>query len=178
MCTPHFSVYLSLGGNLENSLQTLQNSLKEIASIPNVKIVKISRFYQTAPVGNKQQPDFINLACHLSTSLSPKALQHALQCIEIKMGKTPKPRNAPRIIDIDLLFYESLQYHDIELEIPHPRWKERLFVLIPLLDLISEITLNESGHMKKYFIQDLIALLDPIDQTIVRISMENNAHLY
>jgi 2-amino-4-hydroxy-6-hydroxymethyldihydropteridine diphosphokinase len=156
--TSKIIVYLGLGGNLGDSFLNLKKALEELSQFKEIEQLKVSRFYKTSPVGNRNQPFFINATCCFITTLDPKSLLRKLQLLEKSLGKYPKPKDAPRLIDIDLLFYGSTYYQDAELEIPHPQWKERLFVLIPLSDLISEIKLM--GDKEQVFIlEDLILKL-------------------
>ena len=153
------SIYLGLGGNLKSPGKMIRKALKAVACIPGVTLLKVSRFYQTSPVGDINQSDFINAVCHLSTVLDPKILMWELQKIEMDLGKVPKGKTAPRIIDIDLLFYGTLTYLDEELEIPHPLWKKRLFVLVPLAELTSHIKITSGFGCEDFVLNDLIVSL-------------------
>jgi len=134
-------VYLGIGGNADHTEQVMRLVLKSIAEIDGVYDVVVSSFYDTTPVSDIVQPDYINAVCKLTTSMQAHALQKHLQSIEVSFGKTPKPKNAPRIIDIDILFFGTEKHEEPDLQIPHPRWHERLFVLVPLLELTKSITL-------------------------------------
>ena len=138
-------VYLSLGSNIGQSCALISAAFTSIAALPEVKLIKTSRLYCTTPVSPIPQRDFINAACTLHTTLSADALYDALHKIEVQLGKVHKHKNAPRAIDIDILFFGTRFYNTPKLCIPHPRWKERLFVLIPLLDLTEEIAFPTSG---------------------------------
>jgi 2-amino-4-hydroxy-6-hydroxymethyldihydropteridine diphosphokinase len=85
------------------------------------------------------QPSFINAVCEIQSCLSPQELLYTLQNIEIFLGKTVKAKEASRLIDLDLLLFGNHFASTPTLELPHPRWKERLFVLIPLLDLTEQL---------------------------------------
>ena len=144
-------VYLGLGGNIGDTYAVMQAALQNIAAIDGVYQVEASQFYITSPVGGPKQADYLNGVCRLKTSLAAHDLFVRLQQIESALGKRPKPKNDPRIIDIDFLFYGKERYQTKELEIPHPRWKERLFVLIPLSDLVTTLTIpshTSSGFTK------------------------------
>ncbi|HEY2809772.1 MAG TPA: 2-amino-4-hydroxy-6-hydroxymethyldihydropteridine diphosphokinase [Rhabdochlamydiaceae bacterium] len=143
------TVYLGLGSNVgtfDQSARTIQRACALIECIPLVQILRVSSLYRTTPVSSTPQRDFINGACALETTLSPEVLYDALHRIEVLLGKTPKAKNAPRSIDIDILFFGRRLCRTAELCIPHPQWRERLFVLKPLSDLADEIAvpLNES----------------------------------
>lgn len=149
-------VFVGLGGNIGNSRSVLQAALKKIALHPEIKDLKISRFYQTSPVGGVPQNSFVNAVCSFSTLLCPYSLMEALQKIETELGKTPKPKNAPRVIDLDILFYGDKKIQEVTLEIPHPQWKERLFVLVPLMDLTAELNVPVCEGVKKINLSELL----------------------
>lgn len=159
-------VFLSLGGNIGDTDAILKLALQKIEAIPDVSIKKISNFYRTSPVGNKDLDDFTNIVCLIETSLTPKQIFSELQAIERMLGKIPKPKNASRPIDIDILFYGNQCYCDGELEIPHPRWKERLFVLIPLQELTPTIAVKSGSETYTHEIGTLIKSLKNSEQKI------------
>lgn len=136
-------VYVALGGNIGDTQSILTQALQQISALPNVQHLECSRFYRTPPVSPIPQASYINAVCRFQTSLSAKELLHALQRIETALGKVPKAKEAPRCIDLDILFFGAELHRDAELVIPHPRWRERLFVLLPLLDLTTTIELND-----------------------------------
>jgi 2-amino-4-hydroxy-6-hydroxymethyldihydropteridine diphosphokinase len=139
-------VYLGLGGNLGNVDQTFYQALKQLALIPGNDVAVISNFYQTQPVSDLPQPPYLNAVCRFRTSLLPHELLYQLQGIQRHSGQLPKPKNAPRKIDLDILFYGNQVIETLDLEVPHPRWRERLFVLVPLADLIEIIIEARSGE--------------------------------
>ena len=126
---------LGLGSNQGESIRLLQTALDALDALPGTKVTAVSSLYRTAPVGYADQPDFYNAVAELETSLSPRALLGACLGIEAALGRVRTFRNAPRVIDIDLLFMENVRSSDPELILPHPRVMERGFVLIPLLEL-------------------------------------------
>lgn len=113
-------------------------ALQELKSYPDLLDCTWSRFYWTSPVSPIPQPHFLNGVCRVRTSLSLITLFSVLQQIEWKLGKKRKDRDAPRKIDLDLLFYDTEIYTSEELIVPHPRWMEREFVLRPLSELTQE----------------------------------------
>lgn len=132
-------VFLGLGGNIGDSLNTLRRACEMICKIPGVLNFKVSNFYQTKPVSDILQSDYINAVCKFNTDLNPESLFEELNQIEKILGKIPKNKNAPRTIDIDILFFGEQWINSKNLKIPHSQWRERLFVLIPLLDLVSYV---------------------------------------
>jgi 2-amino-4-hydroxy-6-hydroxymethyldihydropteridine diphosphokinase len=155
----HFTeqqVYVGLGANLGDSLFNLQQAVNRIQDVPGIRRVKVSHFYQTNPWSGPHQPSFINAVCSFTTTDGPASLLHKMQAIEQALGKVPKPKDAPRPIDIDILFYGSSFYTDLNLEIPHPLWQQRLFVLIPLADLTAEVEIVKQEQTQKFILKDLI----------------------
>lgn len=132
-------VYLSLGSNLGDSKRLLQSACQSIRMLPNVTEVEFSSIYRTAAVSPLPQPDYLNLACSLITTLDPFTLFSYLEQIEKNLGKIAKPKDAPRKIDIDILYFGNHTLNSEQLVIPHPRIKERLFVLQPLLELTTSL---------------------------------------
>lgn len=154
-------VYLSVGGNehgLIASRKLLQDAFEQLKSHPSIQKIYRAPFYQTTPIGMKEETqDFVNSVYALETTLPLRELFAYTQQIELNLGKIPKAKSASRPIDVDLLFYGEKIYQSKDLHIPHPRWKERLFVLIPLSVLTSYIIINEKNKPQKYYLSNLIA---------------------
>lgn len=134
----HHSVYLGLGSNISDRDAHLAAALDALA--PILTIERVSSVYDTAPMLVTDQPRFHNLALAATTDLSPQELLHSVKAIERALGRTDGPRYGPRVIDIDLLFYDQLILHTDELTIPHPRLAERAFVLAPLAEIAPTLT--------------------------------------
>ena len=130
------TVYLGLGSNLGDRLLNLRKALELLANYS--KILRVSPVYQTLPVGNTEQPLFLNLACAIATALSPEELLTRLKKTETEMGRKAGLPNSPRIIDIDILFYGDLVIDSPNLKIPHPRLVDRAFVMVPLADIAPD----------------------------------------
>jgi 2-amino-4-hydroxy-6-hydroxymethyldihydropteridine diphosphokinase len=137
------TVYLSLGSNLEDRQHNLQIALQKLQ--PFVHIQRISSVYETEPVGYLDQPYFFNIVCWGETLLTAKELLTQIKAIEKAVGRQPTMRNGPRLIDIDILFYDTCIYVDEHLILPHPRIKERAFVLIPLVEISPDVIDPHSG---------------------------------
>lgn len=159
--------YLSFGGNSEDSFERIKQALSLLAAHSDISELCHANFYSTSPVEVDSHRWFINTVCRLSSTLSLHKLFTFTQEIEVQLGKEPKPKTTSRPIDIDILFMGEQVFADDALEIPHPRWSERLFVLIPLADLTKEISLNVNGVVKYFDLNALIApLLDKEHQVI------------
>lgn len=131
--------FVALGGNIGDALSTIRQATREIQALPCVSDFCCSQFYLTTPVSPIPQNDYINAVCQLKTSSQLRPFWHQLQEIEIRLGKTIKDKTAPRVIDLDLLFFGQQVCEDPDLQVPHRDWKNRLFVLLPLSDLVETI---------------------------------------
>lgn len=127
--------YVALGANLGDRDASLRDALRRMAAVPGLEVLRISRVYETDPVGYVDQPVFLNMAAVLKTGLSPVELLRRLLSIEREMGRVRDTRWGPRTIDLDLLIYEDVAMDTPELTLPHPRMRERAFVLAPLRDI-------------------------------------------
>jgi len=128
------NVYLITGSNLGNSLSNLLH-VKKLIREQLGEIIHESSVYKTAPWGNLNQQDFLNQALNIQTSISPQALMREILIIESSMGRKRIEKWEPRIIDVDILFYDTLVLDIPDLVIPHPLLHERRFVLAPLFDI-------------------------------------------
>jgi 2-amino-4-hydroxy-6-hydroxymethyldihydropteridine diphosphokinase len=130
------TVYLGLGSNLEDRHRNLEMAIDFLAE--RIKIEKLSPVYDTAPVGNTNQPRFLNMVIRVSTRLSAPTLLFMAKGIEAKLGRVPI--DSPRPIDIDILFYgDQIINTPPQLIVPHPRLVERAFVLVPLADIAPDL---------------------------------------
>ncbi|MEQ9619366.1 MAG: 2-amino-4-hydroxy-6-hydroxymethyldihydropteridine diphosphokinase [Deltaproteobacteria bacterium] len=126
-------VFLGLGSNLGNRKENLREAVQMMSAF--TEIVMVSSAYETEPVGNEEQPDFLNCAVEIKTSLPPRKLLAELKAVEDKLGRVRKEKWGPRTIDIDIIFYDNLVIDSDELNIPHPGSHLRRFVLEPLSEI-------------------------------------------
>jgi 2-amino-4-hydroxy-6-hydroxymethyldihydropteridine diphosphokinase len=129
-------VLLGLGANVGDPVAQLQSAVDSIRRI--LTLDSVSRVYRTSPVGGIEQPDFLNLVCAGRTTLPPRMLLRELLSVEAQLGRVREERNAPRLIDIDLLAYGDQVLGEEDLVVPHPRLHERGFVLAPLLEIAPD----------------------------------------
>ena len=127
-------LYLLLGSNMGNSNQKLDEATKHIAKVIG-KILRHSHLYRTAAWGKTDQPDFLNQVLVVETKLSAQQTISSILAIEKKMGRVRTEKNAPRIIDIDILFFNKDIINEKDLIVPHPQLQNRRFVLVPLNEL-------------------------------------------
>lgn len=120
---------------------TLRTALHSLSDLPTIELVRVSSLYETAAVGVTDQPDFLNAVAAFGTSLPATALLAALLNLENLLGRKRTFRWGPRVIDLDLLLYGNKQIALPELTVPHPRLRERAFVLAPLAEIAPELTL-------------------------------------
>ncbi|MBL8077036.1 MAG: 2-amino-4-hydroxy-6-hydroxymethyldihydropteridine diphosphokinase [Anaerolineales bacterium] len=141
-------VYLALGSNMGIRLANLKNAINNLT--PQMTVKAKSHVYETPPWGFKEQPPFLNQVVQVETYLQPEALIHHLKRLETALGRVPNFQNGPRIIDIDILFFDDMVLNSPNVQIPHPRLHERAFVLTPLADLAPALVhpvLNKSVSM-------------------------------
>ena len=139
--------FIGLGANLGDAKAALLKALDDIKALPQARLLKASSLYRTAPV-DAQGPDFINAVAQIETSLAPHELLKALQGLENAAGRERSYRNAPRTLDLDVLLCVDEQGLVLQLDeecdglaltLPHPRLRERAFVLLPLLEIAPEL---------------------------------------
>jgi 2-amino-4-hydroxy-6-hydroxymethyldihydropteridine diphosphokinase len=133
-------VYIALGSNMHDPHNQLDRALENLNSIVEVQIVAVSGRYQTPAIG-PSQPDYINAAAQLQTSLPPESLLDMLQSIEQQQDRVRTVHWGPRTLDLDILLYDNVVQDTARLTIPHPRMAERAFVLLPLADINRDLTL-------------------------------------
>ena len=134
------AAYVGLGSNLESPRRQLGLALTALAELPESRLVAVSPFYRSAPMGRKDQPDYLNAAAALLTRQHAQALLESLQDIESRQGRRRTgERWGPRTLDLDLLVYGRLEQDTATLQLPHPGIAERNFVLFPLRDIAPHL---------------------------------------
>jgi 2-amino-4-hydroxy-6-hydroxymethyldihydropteridine diphosphokinase len=129
-------VYLALGSNMGNRLANLKNAVSHLT--PQMSVKKKSPVYETPPWGYADQPAFLNQVVMAETYMEPEPLLGHLKRLETALGRVVSFQNGPRLIDIDILFYDDAILDSPPLVIPHPRLHQRAFVLVPLNDIASD----------------------------------------
>src|SRR5574343_283289 len=130
------TAYIALGANLGDPVATVNRAFEALAGLPETRLLATSALYRTAPVGITEQPEFINAAARVDTTLAPEALLDALLAIEQTFGRIRAERNGPRTLDLDVLLYDDRVQDTPRLTLPHPRLHLRAFVLYPLADVV------------------------------------------
>jgi len=136
------TAYIGLGGNIGDPVVAMAEALHAFGARPDCKVLSVSRLYRTPPWGKTDQDWFFNAAAAIETELPPHALLRLCLEIEQSMKRVRIERWGPRTIDLDILAYDDLAFSDDTLTLPHPRMKDRAFVLMPLADLASDLKID------------------------------------
>ncbi|GAB4432977.1 MAG: 2-amino-4-hydroxy-6-hydroxymethyldihydropteridine diphosphokinase [bacterium] len=151
--------YIGVGSNLNEPTKNIERARELLLSNSGINFIKSSSLYETSPWGVEDQPNFVNAVWQIETELTPTALFLILKNIESSMGRKRCIRYGPRIIDLDILFYDNLIYQDLNLTIPHPKLQERSFVLFPLCEVSPDLIhplLNKGVSFLKDQLKDLL----------------------
>jgi len=169
--TVHPITVIGLGANLGDRKKTMEIAIAAIAALPTVEILARSSVWRTAPVGGPVQPDFYNAALAVRSFSPPEELMRELLVIEARLGRVRSERNAPRTIDLDLLWREGAPVRISRpgapvVELPHPRLHERAFALAPLLEVVPNATDSASGKPYAAILAELgTAGIAPLDSS-------------
>ena len=147
-------VFLALGSNLGDRLANLRAAVDGLE--PEVSVLRQSKIYETPPWGFEDQRTFLNMVLQAETNLAPGKLLRFLKEIEVRLGREQSFRWGPRLIDIDILFYDDLVLDTSSMVIPHPRIPERAFVLVPLADIAPDLI----HPVEKKSIRELLDAVD------------------
>ncbi|MFI2297054.1 2-amino-4-hydroxy-6-hydroxymethyldihydropteridine diphosphokinase [Isoptericola sp. NPDC019571] len=138
-------VVLALGANLGDAQVTLRQAVTDVDRLPGVQVMEVSPLARTAAVGGPEQPDYLNAVLVVRTTLSPRDLLRSTQQVEAQHGRVREERWGPRTLDVDIVQYGSLVVTAPDLELPHPRAKERAFVLVPWAEVAPDAVLGGPG---------------------------------
>lgn len=150
---------IGLGGNLGDAAATLREALHALDQLPGTRLLRASPLYRTPAWGKTDQPDFVNAAALVETTLGARALLDALLEVERRFGRRREagPQWGPRLIDLDLLLYGDQAVDEPGLRVPHPHLHERAFALLPLADIAPDMPVPGRGPVA--------ALLSQLDAT-------------
>lgn len=142
-------VYIALGSNLASPLEQVNAAVEAIGGIPESQIVSVSSFYRTPPLGPQDQPDYLNAAVALETTLSPEALLNHTQHIELQQGRVRKAeRWGPRTLDLDIMLFGNEVINTPRLTVPHYDMKNRGFMLWPLFEIAPTLSFPDGSSLK------------------------------
>ena len=145
---PLVTAYIGLGSNLNDPASQIETALSEIDQVPQTHVTRASSFYRSAPVGYRDQPDFVNAVAEVNTELAPRALLDRLLDIERAHGRVRTFPNAPRPLDLDVLLYGDRVIDEPGLSVPHSRLHERAFVVVPLAEIAPEALIPGRGRAR------------------------------
>ena len=131
------TAYIGVGANLGDAAQAVREAISHIGALPQTTLARRSSLYRTAPI-DAAGPDYVNAVAEIATRLSAPQLLAHLQRLERKAGRQRPYRNAPRTLDLDLLLFGAGRIESAALIVPHPRMRERAFVLVPLAEIAPQ----------------------------------------
>ena len=134
-------VAIALGSNIDDPEAQVRRAFDEIAALPGTRVLARSRLHRTKPVGYADQPDFVNAMALVETSLAPRALLAALLAIEQRHGRVRTIPNGPRTLDLDIIVYGDRVIDEDGLKVPHPRARDRDFVMVPLREVWPDVVI-------------------------------------
>jgi len=144
------NVFIGLGSNLDNPLSQLKEAIKSLKKVKALKLVAVSDFYSSPPMGPQDQPDYVNAVAKVTTDLPAEKLLDELQKIESEQGRVRKERWGARTLDLDILLYGTDVINSEHLTVPHSGISERNFVLYPLQDLVNgDFMIPVAGKLKE-----------------------------
>ena len=139
--------YLSFGSNIAPRFEILQCAIEALHLLPNSAVELVSSIYETEAVSSYPQADYLNCVAHIKTELRPEALLTSCREIEFSNGRpVSRDKNAPRTLDIDIIFYGNRIINTTKLIVPHPRYANRRFVLEPLAEISSDYICPDTGN--------------------------------
>src|SRR4249919_2243895 len=150
-------VYVGVGGNVGEVETTIEEAMWALDSLPQTSIRAQSRLYRTPPWGNTDQPPFLNAVVELQTRMTPRVLLDLLLDVETRFGRerSEGEKWGPRELDLDLLVYGDEELDEPGMHVPHPRLRERAFVLVPLAEIAPTLDIIGMGKVSK-----LLAAID------------------
>lgn len=159
--------FIGIGSNLGDKSKNIEDAIRLVSELDSTKVVKISSFYKTEPVGYVDQDWYVNAVIKIVTNLPPKELLSSLLKIEKDLGREREKKWGPRIIDLDILFYEDLIVNEKGVMIPHPHLHERNFVLKPFCDI-------EPGFVHPIFKKDISTLYSELQnkERVIKIQKD------
>ncbi|MDZ5474301.1 2-amino-4-hydroxy-6-hydroxymethyldihydropteridine diphosphokinase [Bacillus sp. 31A1R] len=149
------TAYISLGTNMGEKSLNLHDAIEYIEENGKIGLVNFSSIYATDPVGYTEQDEFLNMVLHIETELNPLELLDFCLDVENTLGRKREKRWGPRIIDLDILLYNQENINSEKLIVPHPRMKDRAFVIVPLIEISPNITFPEMNQPIKSFLEDI-----------------------
>jgi 2-amino-4-hydroxy-6-hydroxymethyldihydropteridine diphosphokinase len=166
---PPVDAFLGLGSNVGARLDTIGASVRDLHDVEGIEVTALSGVYETEPVGGVEQDPYLNAVAAVRTTLDPHRLLTTVQAIEERHGRdrSHEQRWGPRTLDIDVLLYGERTIEDDALVVPHPRLRERAFVLVPLMEVMPAGALPDGTRLSA-----LVAALAPIEGVELHVRLE------
>ncbi len=158
------TVFIGLGSNLSEPARQLREALQEIDELPETALIKVSSFYESAPIGLANQSMFVNAVAQVETTQSPQQLMAQLLGIESRHQRVRAEKNGPRTLDLDILIFNEWRIDEPDLVTPHPRAHERAFVLYPLIEIAPELYIPGKGLAKTFLSGVVNQVIHKIDE--------------
>lgn len=174
------AAYIALGANLGDPVTTVRAAMAALGGIPGARLLAASSLYRTAPLGLRNQPDFINAVVQLEADPAVLPVAHLLErlfAIEAAFGRMRSVKNAPRTLDLDLLLYGELQVDQPGLTLPHPRLSERAFVLVPLAEISPKLVVPGRGGIAELLAAVAGQLVERLDSLSISRAVPWVQHL-
>lgn len=159
------SAWISIGSNQGDRLGYIKKALGLMSGLSETELGAISPVYDTAPVGKTDQPRFLNAVVELRTELAPRSLLHELLAIEDVCGRFRRDLWGPRSLDLDVVLYDDVEIETEALTVPHPRARERAFVLVPLAEVAPDLTFPGSSET----VSEMVEKLGDIEDQVRRV---------
>jgi 2-amino-4-hydroxy-6-hydroxymethyldihydropteridine diphosphokinase len=150
-----FDATIGLGSNIGDKAANIAQAIALLTAEGDIRVVRSSRLYRTAPWGVLDQDWFVNACIGVATSLAPLELLHRCLGVEQKMKRVREQRWGPRVIDVDVLTYGDVKLDGAQLTLPHPRITERAFVLVPLAEIAPDLAVR--GHSLRHWLENIDA---------------------
>ncbi len=154
--------FIGLGSNLDQPAQRLTSALLAMARLPGLTLVHHSRLYTSTPIGPQDQPDYVNAVAELHGTLTPHALLHTLQALELAAGRQRLRHWGERTLDLDILLIDNQHIDTSDLQVPHPQMRCRAFVLHPLLEIAPHSHLPDGTALGSFLSQVAEQTLSPL----------------
>lgn len=148
-------IFVGVGSNLGDREFLIRKAVESLREIPQTTVIRVSSLFDTAPVGEVEQPAFLNAVVWIESGLGPRELLWHLLLVETRMGRVRTQKWGPRPIDLDLLFYADEIREEPDLQIPHPEAHRRAFVLLPLLELDPDFVHPVTGETIRKLVKKL-----------------------
>ncbi|MGH2693964.1 MAG: 2-amino-4-hydroxy-6-hydroxymethyldihydropteridine diphosphokinase [Actinomycetota bacterium] len=157
--------YVGIGSNVGDRVDFCLRAVRELETSSGITVEKVSKLYETSPLGGPPQRSFVNLVVKLDSEFDARSLLQLCKDIEQRIGREPSPiRWGPRVVDLDLLIFGDEKINEPDLEVPHPRLTERRFALVPLLEVDPDVT-DPWGKRYEDWVEQAEGEVEPLESS-------------